>query len=115
MVRGMMSQPCGAKITDLPGVVQGRLILRAHSVQVFTQDGPGDLDPFQNQHFELAEVTETLVLEVQPRVYEELIINKEMVDRIETVSAVLRHQEAEVVVEDAAATSTSPSRDRSET
>jgi hypothetical protein len=107
-------QPYEVKVTALPEVVQERLILRAHSVQVVTQDRPGDLDPFQNQHFELAEVTETLVLEVQPRVYEELIINKEMVDRVETVGAMLRHQEAEVVVEDAAATSTLPIRDLSE-
>jgi len=34
--------------------------------------------------------------------------HREAVDRIETVKAVLRHQEAEVVIEDPAAASTTP-------
>ncbi len=110
MVHGLVPQPHGAEVIVLPEVVRGRLILRAYDVQVTAQAGPDNLDVFQDQRFELAEVVETLVLEVQPRVYEEMAIRKDVVDRTETVKAVLRHQEAEVVVEDPAATSTAPTR-----
>ncbi len=110
MVYGLVPQPHGAEVAALPEAVQGRLILRVYGVQVAAQAGPGNLDPFQSQRFELAEVAETLVLETQPRVYEEMVIRKDVVDRIEMVKAVLRHQEAEVIVEDPAATSTDPTR-----
>ncbi len=119
MVHGLVPQPHGAEVIALPEVVQGRLILRAYGVQVAAQAGPDNLpgnlpdnlNVFQDQRFELAEVAETLVLEAQPRVYEEMVIRKDVVDHIETVKAVLRHQEAEVVVEDPAATSITPTRD----
>ncbi len=107
MVHGLVPQPHGAKVTALPEAVQGRLILRAYGVQAAAQAGPG-LDPFQGQRFELAEVAETLMLDKQLRVYEEVVIRREAVDRIETVKAVLRHQEAEVVVEDPAAAGATP-------
>jgi stress response protein YsnF len=110
MVHGLVPQPHGAEVVTLPEVVQGRLILRAYGVQVAAQGAPITLELFQGQRFELAEVAETLVLETQPRVYEEMVIRKDVVDRIETVKAVLRHEEAEVVVEDPAATSTDPTR-----
>ncbi len=106
MVHGLGLQPHGAEVVALPEVVQGRLILRAYGVQANTEGGPGSLDPFRNQHFELAEVAERLVLETRPRVYEEVVVSKEALDRIETVTAVLRHHEAEVIVEDPAAIST---------
>ena len=107
MVYGLVPQPHGAEVAALPEAVQGRLILRAYSVQVAAQAGPG-LDPFQGQRFELAEVAETLMFDKQLRVYEEVVIRREAVDRIETVKAVLRHQEAEVVVEDPAAAGATP-------
>ncbi len=110
MVHGLVPQPHGAEVAALPEAVQGRLILRAYGVQVAAQAGPGNLDPFQGQRFELAEVAETLMLDKQLRVYEEVVIRREAVDRIETVEAALRHQEAEVVIEDPAATSTTPTR-----
>jgi hypothetical protein len=110
MVHGLVSQPHGAEVIALPETVQGKLILRAYAVQAATQGGPGNLDLFQDRRFELAEVAEALVLGKQPRVYEEVVIRMEAVDRIETVKAVLRHQEAEVVVDDPAATSTTPTR-----
>ncbi len=109
MVCGLVPQPHGAEVTALPEAVQGRLILRAYGVQAAAQAGPG-LDPFQGQQFELAEVAETLMLDKQVRVYEEVVIRREAVDRIETVKAVLRQQEAEVVIEDPATTSTIPTR-----
>ncbi len=73
MVYGLVPQPHGAEVAALPEAVQGRLILRAYSVQVAAQAGPG-LDPFQGQRFELAEVAETLMLDKQLRVYEEVAI-----------------------------------------
>lgn len=109
MVHGLVPQPHGAEVTALPEAVQGRLILRAYGVHAAAQAGPG-LDPFQGQRFELAEVAETLMLDKQLRVYEEVVIRREEVDRIETVKVVLRHQEAEVVIEDPAAASTTPTR-----
>ena len=51
--------------------------------------------------FDEQATAEVLVLETQARAYEEVTIDKEALDRIETVTAMLRHQEAEVVVEDA--------------
>lgn len=106
MVHGLGPQPHGAEVVALPEVVQGRLILRAYGVQAATEGDSGSLDPFQDQHFELAEVAEKLVLETRARVYEEIVVSKEAVDRIRTVTAVLRHHEAEVIIEDPAATST---------
>jgi len=113
MVHGLVPQPHGTEVVVLPEGVQGRLILRAYGVQGAAQGVPITLELFQDQRFELAEVAETLVLETQPRVYEEMVIRKDVVDRIETVKAVLRHQEAEVVVEDRAAASTAPTRSAS--
>lgn len=108
MVHGLAPQPHRAEVTALPEAVQGKLILRAYGVQVAAGGGPGGMDPFQDRHFEVVEVAETLVLETRARVYEEVVINKEILDRIETVAAVLRHQEAKVAVEDAVATSELP-------
>jgi len=108
MVHGLVPQQRGTEVVATSEVVRGRIILCAYAVQAVTQDEAGNLDPFQNQQFEVAEVAETLVLETQPRVYEEVVICKEGVDRIETVTAVLRHQEAEVTVEDQAAATVAP-------
>ena len=100
-VHGMPVQLPGAKLTALADEVHGRVILRDWGVQSSAQGELAGLDMFQGLRFEVTEVTETLVLETQARVYEEVSIDKEALDRIETVTATLRHQEAEVVVEDA--------------
>ena len=100
-VHGMPAQIPGAKLTALVDEARGRMILRDWGVQSLTAGGPAGRDVFQELRFEVAEVAEVLVLETQARVYEEVAITKEALDRIETVTATLRRQEAEVVVEDA--------------
>ena len=77
VVHGMPTQRPTIRLAAPADQVHGRLILRDW------------------------EVAEVLVLETQARAYEEIAISKEALDRIETVTATLRHQEAEVVVEDA--------------
>ncbi len=100
-VHGMLAQIPVAKLTVLADQVHGRMILRGWGVQSPAQGGPAGHDVFQELRFEVAEVAEVLVLETQARVYEEVAVTKEALDRIETVTATLRHQEAEVVVEEA--------------
>ncbi len=100
-VHGMPVQIPGAKLTILADEAHGRMILRDWGTQSPAQGGPAGHDVFQDLRFEVAEVAEVLVLETQARVYEEVAITKEALDRIETVTATLRRQEAEVVVEDA--------------
>ena len=100
-VHGMPVQLPEAKLIALADKVHGRLILRDWGVQSSAQGEPAAHDTFQDLRFEVTEVAEILVLETQARVYEEIAISKEALDRIETVTATLRHQEAEVVVEDA--------------
>jgi hypothetical protein len=97
-VHGMPAQRPVARLAAQADQVYGRLILRDWGTQSPAQGGPAGHDVFQELRFEVAEV---LVLETQARVYEEVAITKEALDRIETVTATLRHQEAEVVIEDA--------------
>ena len=102
-VHGLPAQAPGARLAALADEVHGRVILRDWGVQPLVQGGPAERDVFQEVRFEVAEVAEALVLETQARAYEEVVISKEALDRIETVTATLRHQEAEVIVEDAGA------------
>ena len=99
-VHGMPVQLPEAKLIALADQVHGRLILRDWGVQSLGQGEPAAHDMFQDLRFEMTEVAEALVLETQARVYEEVTIDKEALDRIETVTATLRQQKAEVVVED---------------
>ncbi len=100
-VHGMPAQFPVAKLVALADEAHGRMILRGWGVQSSARGEPAAHDVFQELQFEVAEVAEVLVLETQARAYEEIAINKEALERIETVTATLRHQEAEVVVEDA--------------
>ena len=100
-VHGMPVQLPEAKLIALADKVHGRLILRDWGVQSSAQGEPAGYDVFQELRFEVAEVAEVIVLKTQAHAYEEIAISKEALDRIETVTATLRHQEAEVVVEDA--------------
>jgi len=99
-VHGMPAQRPMARLAASAEQVHGRLILRGWGTQPPAQGGPAGHDVFQKLRLEVAEVAEVLVLETQARVYEEVAITKEALDRIETVTATLRRQEAEVVVED---------------
>ncbi len=100
-VHGMPAQRPVARLAAQADQAYGRLILRDWGVQSPVKGGSAERDMFQELRFEVAEVAEVLVLETQARVYEEIAITKEALDRIETVTATLRRQEAEVVVEDA--------------
>ncbi len=100
-VHGMPAQRPTIRLAAPAEQVHGRLILRDWDAQSSAQDAPAGHGVFQEMRFEVAEVAEVLVLETQARAYEEIAINKEALDRIETVTATLRHQEAEVVIEDA--------------
>jgi hypothetical protein len=100
-VHGMPARLPSARLAAPADQAHGRLILRDWGAQAPAQGGPGGHDVFQELRFEMAEVAEVLVLETQARVYEEVALTKEALDRIETVTATLRRQEAEVVVEDA--------------
>ena len=110
-VHGMPAQLPTSMLAAPADQVHGRLILRDWDAQPPAQGAAAGHDVFQELRFEMAEVAEVLVLETQAHAYEEIVLNKEALDRIETVTATLRHQEAEVVVEDAGlsrATSTQP-------
>ena len=100
-VHGMPVQSRAGRLAASAERVQGRMILRGYETQAQAQGEAASFDLFQDQRFEVAEVAESLVLETQARVYEEVAISKEALDRIETVTATLRRQEVEVVVEDA--------------
>ncbi len=98
-VHGMPTQLPTIRLAAPADQVHGRLILRDWDAQPPAQGAPAGHDLFQELRFEVAEVAEVLVLETKARAYEEIVLNKEALDRIETVTATLRHQEAEVVVE----------------
>ena len=100
-VHGMPAQRPTIRLAAPADQVHGRLILRDWDAQPSAQGAPAGHDVFQELRFEVAEVAEVLVLETHARAYEEIAISKEALDRIETVTATLRHQEAKVVVEDA--------------
>ena len=100
-VHGMPAQLPIARLAALADEAHGRVIFRNWGVQSSAQGMPANYDMFQELRFEVAEVAEVLVLETQARAYEKVVINKEALDRIETITATLRHQEAEIIVEDA--------------
>lgn len=109
-VHGMPAQLPTIRLATPADQVHGRLILRDWDAQPPAQGAPAGHDVFQELRFELAEVAEVLVLETQAHAYEEIVLDKEALDRIETVTATLRHQEAEVVVEDAGLSRATPTQ-----
>ena len=55
-------------------------------------------DPFGSYAVEFDEVAESLLLNTQARVYEEIVVSVQAGERTEKVSAVLRREKAEVTV-----------------
>ena len=70
---------------------EGRVTFREHGLV-------GEPSVFRNQCFEIVELAETLTIDKRARVYEELVLRKEMTDRVERVFAILSREQAEITV-----------------